>query len=95
MDILTVHRHRVKSLQDLEEKVEKEGGPQLASCLFSPLFSSSGILLLFLAPGWLFLQLQWHAEGLVDVGRKLLDLVVHQQVLREADREVLTGTRKD
>lgn len=38
--------------------------------------------------GPLFLQLLRRAEGLVDVGRKLLHLVVHQQVLRDGDRKL-------
>lgn len=71
---------------------EEEGGinsPGLLSRLFSSLFLSLpldvSVLLLPLGP--LFLQLLWRAEGLVDVGRKLLHLVVHQQVLRDGDRK--------
>lgn len=74
-------------------KVEEEGGinsPGLLSRLFSSLFLSLplDVSVLLLVLGRLFLQLLWRAEGLVDVGRKLLHLVVHQQVLRDADRKL-------
>ncbi|KAA8582905.1 hypothetical protein FQN60_015451 [Etheostoma spectabile] len=37
-------------------------------------------------------NLLWRAEGLVDVGRKLLHLVVHQQLLRDTDKKLETQT---
>lgn len=67
---------------------EKEGGINSLRARITSvsirLFFLWILLLLLLCQ--LFLQLLWRAEGLVDVGCELFDLVVHQQVLRKRDR---------
>lgn len=75
-----------KVCRRLEEEDLKRGGQIRVQGLhpfFAPLLPLH--LSVVLVPSRLFLQFLRRAEGLVHVGRKLLHLVVHQQVLRQRE----------
>lgn len=80
--------HGVRSLRDAEEEKCLMRSWQ-SRTFFIPLFfllnppSPSPHLV---QSRRLLLQLLWCAEGLVDIGRKLLHLVVHQQLLQRLHR---------